>query len=145
MSDDKKIFVDDDWKAEARREKERLAQQEQKRPERDEMPAVSFIELVNLLTMQALAGLGLMATQGGERIPPNLELAKHFIDMLQMLEDKTRNNLNAEEKKLLDTTLYELRMQFVQRVGGGGLGAAGAMGGMAGPAGGAPRPGIFGE
>lgn len=118
-----KIIVDDDWKAEARREKERLAEKEAQSPRAGGagLPAApSFVELLNLLAMQALAGLGLLATHGGERIPPQPEVAKHFIDMLQMLEDKTKGNLSPDEKKLLDQTLYELRMQFVQRFSGAG-------------------------
>jgi len=115
--DDKKIFVDDDWKAEARREKERLAK-EAVRPEA--LPVPSFAELINLIVMQVMVGMGMVGSPGGERIPPNLEVAKHFIDMLQVLEDKTRNNLTPEEKALLDQVLYETRMTFVQVAGGAG-------------------------
>lgn len=112
----KKIIVDDDWKAEARREKERLVQ-EASGPA--ELPPPSLEELVNLIAVQALAAMGLLPGPGGERIPPQVEVAKHFIDMLQLLEDKTRNNLTPEEKRLLDQVLYETRMSFVQAVGGG--------------------------
>lgn len=114
--EEKKIIVDNDWKAEAKREKERLAAE----PDRGgPLPAPGFAELVNLIVMQAMAGLGLLAGPGGERIPPNLEVAKHFIDLLQVLDDKTRNNLAPAEKTLLDQVLYELRMTFVQVAGGG--------------------------
>ncbi len=51
----------------------------------------------------------------------NIEVAKHFIDMLQMLEDKTRNNLTPDEKRLLDQVLYETRMSFVQMAGAGAV------------------------
>lgn len=120
MADDKKILVDDDWKAQARAEKERLAEQQKAAAgPREGMPHPSFIEIVNLIMMQAMAGLGMLQGAGGERIPPNVEVAKHFIDMLQILEDKTKGNLNPEEKKLLDQVLYEMRMRFVQRAGGG--------------------------
>jgi hypothetical protein len=113
---EKKIIVDDDWKAEAKREKERLATQ----PDRaGPLPAPNFAELLNLIVMQAMAGLGLLAGPGGERVPPNLEIAKHFIDMLQVLEDKTKNNLTPAEKTMLDQVLYEMRMTFVQLAGGG--------------------------
>ena len=115
--DDKKILVDDDWKAEARREKERLAK-EAVRPEA--LPVPSFAELINLIVMQVMVGMGMVGSPGGERIPPNLEVAKHFIDMLQVVEDKTRNNLTPEEKALLDQVLYETRMTFVQVAGGAG-------------------------
>ena len=114
----KKIFVDDDWKAEAEREKERLAEQASP-PPADRLPQASFAELVNLLAVQALAGLGLLTGPGGERVPPQLDMAKHFIDLLQMLDDKTRGNLAPEEKKMLDQVLYEIRMHYVQTASGG--------------------------
>ncbi len=110
----KKFVVDDDWKAQARREKERLAAESDKT---EQFPAPSFGELVNLLVMQAMVGFGLVSGPDGRRIPPHLETAKHFIDMLQVLEDKTRNNLTADEKKLMDQVLYELRLQYVQFAG----------------------------
>jgi hypothetical protein len=115
----KKIIVDDDWKAEARREKERLAEEEQARPQGGG-PAgpAGFADILNLLVMQAMAGLGMLAAPGGQPLPPNLEMAKHFIDLLQVLEDKTKGNLTPEEKGLLDQVLYEMRMTFVQIAGG---------------------------
>lgn len=119
MADEpKKILVDDDWKAQARREKEQLAAQLGTQP--DALPAASFVELINLLVMNAMAGLGMMAGPGGKPIPPNLEAAKHFVDMLQLLEDKTKGNLTNEEKKLLDQMLYEMRMYYVQAASGRG-------------------------
>jgi hypothetical protein len=122
MADDpgKKLFVDDDWKAEAQREKERLAEQTAARSEK--LPGASIAELVNLLAMQALAGLGLLTGPGGERVPPQLELAKHFIDLIQVLDDKTRGNLTPDEKKMLDQVLYEIRMHYVQIASGGAAG-----------------------
>lgn len=114
--EEKKIIVDDDWKAEAKREKERLASQTAERPK---LPEPSFAELVNIIVVQAMAALGLLSGPGGQRVPPDPEAAKHFIDMLQLVEDKTKNNLTAEEKALLDQVLYETRMAFVQVAGGG--------------------------
>lgn len=129
MSDEKKIIIDDDWKQEAQREKERLAAETAAAADADgPMPAPSFLELLNLLVMQSLVGLGAISGPGGERIPPNLEVAKHYIDMLQMLEEKTKGNLNAEEQKVLDQTLYEIRMRYIQMTSGGG-GISGAPGG----------------
>jgi hypothetical protein len=116
---EKKIFVDDDWKAEAEREKERLAGQAGAQPRQEKLPPASIAELINLLAMQALAGLGLLTGPNGERMPPQLELAKHFIDLLQTLEDKTRGNLTPEEKKMFDQVLYEIRMHYVQAASGG--------------------------
>lgn len=107
----KKIIVDDDWKAEARREKERLAQQ---MAAEEKLPEASLVEIINLIAMQAIAALGLVATPDGRRLPPDLELAKHYVDLLQVLDDKTRGNLTPEEKKTLDQVLYEMRMNYVQ-------------------------------
>jgi hypothetical protein len=126
---EKKIIVDDDWKAEARREKERL---EQEVAVPGALPAPSFAELINIVAMQAMAGLGLLAGPNGERMPPHLETAKHFIDMLQVLDDKTKGHLTPEEKTMLDQVLYETRIAFVQMAGG-----APGLGGAPGPA--APR------
>jgi hypothetical protein len=50
----------------------------------------------------------------GERHPPNLALAQQMIDILAMLEEKTRGNLSAEERQLIDQVLYELRMRYVE-------------------------------
>jgi hypothetical protein len=119
--EEKKIIVDDDWKAEAKREKERAAQEAVRT---EPLPSPAFGELVNIIVMQAMAGLGLLRGPGGESLPPNLEVAKHFIDLLQLLDDKTKGNLTPDEKRLLDQVLYETRMTFVQMAGGGVPGAA---------------------
>ena len=116
--EEKKIIVDDDWKAEARQEKERLAEETVKH---EPLPDPTFAELINMIAMQALVGMGGMSGPGGEHIPPNLEAAKHYIDMLQLLEDKTKNNLTDEEKELLDQVLYEMRMRYVQSSSGGAV------------------------
>lgn len=116
MADEpKKIIVDDDWKSEARREKERLAAQESVDPG---IPPADFASLLNLIVMQAAVGLGMLAGgPGGERIPPDLPVARHFIDLLALLEDKTRNNLTPEEKALLTQVLHDLRLKYVQLSG----------------------------
>lgn len=129
--DQPSLHIDTDWKKQAQEEKQRLAEQEQKkaaersaagpapgrrpmtggRPAR-EMPPASFASLVNTLVTQALFYLGDLAPQGGEPMV-NLDMAKHQIDTLSMLEDKTKGNLTDEEKRLLDTALYEGRMRYV--------------------------------
>jgi hypothetical protein len=47
-------------------------------------------------------------------VDKNLDLARHFIDTLAILQDKTRGNLSLEEQRLLDNSLTELRFRFVQ-------------------------------
>ena len=111
------LHIDSDWKTEAAQEKERLANQERSsHPTTGAEPAANFIELVNLMAMQAAIGLGGYQGPGGERIPPNPIVAKHHIDLLEVLEKKTAGNLTEEEKRILDGVLYELRLQYVQAV-----------------------------
>jgi hypothetical protein len=103
-------------------------------------PDASFAELLNMLVMQAMAGFGAMATPDGQRIPPNMGIAKHFVDMLQVLSDKTQGNLTEEEQKILDQVLYELRMRYVEMAtaaAGGGQAPGGAA-----PSGGGEGPSI---
>ena len=118
------LYIDSDWKEEAAREKQRLAEQEKQEaaqeaaaggtsPKGDE---ATFVELLNLLAMQAAIGLGGFQGSGGERIPPNPVAAKHHIDLLEILKNKTEGNLTDDEKQALDGVLYELRMQYVQAV-----------------------------
>ena len=118
----RKIIVDDDWKAQAQKEKERLARETEQKAGPGAMPGPlpgpSFVEAVNLIVMQAMVGLGLVAGPGGERIPPNLEMAKHYIDLLDVLEQKTQGNLTEDEKKLLDQVLYDLRLRYVEMASG---------------------------
>lgn len=115
MADAPKIHIDDDWKSEAAREKEKLAETVEKHTERT-LPKADFIGLVNLLAMQAMVGLGGFAGPGGQEIPPNLEMAKHHIDLLDVLDRKTQGNLDPDEKRLMDTTLHQLRMAYVEMV-----------------------------
>jgi len=77
-----------------------------------ELPQASFATLVQSLLTQVLFYLGDLATRGGEPMI-NLDMAKHNIDTLNILEDKTRGNLSDDEKRLLDAALYEARMRYV--------------------------------
>ena len=116
--EEKKIIVDDDWKAEAKKEKARLAQET---TTQESLPDPTFAELINMIAIQAMVGFGGMAGPGGERIPPNLEIAKHYVDMLQVLEDKIKGNLTDDEKNLLDQVIYEVRMRYIQSASGGAV------------------------
>jgi hypothetical protein len=112
-----KIIVDDDWKNQAQAEKEKLAQETDKGAagagER-EIPPASFTTLVGSLLTQVFMALGGYEDPQTKRRYVDLDLAKHYIDTLVVLEAKTKGNLTDEEKKLLDRSLYEARMQYVQ-------------------------------
>ena len=67
------------------------------------------------IKMQAEMQMGLLHFgEESERPEPNLPLARHFIDTLSVLADKTQGNLSMEEKRLLENSLTELRFRFVQ-------------------------------
>ena len=120
-----KIIVDEDWKAEAQKEKEILAAQEEAEKEkaqeekqaRGPLPQGNFAALISMLTTQALFALGLLQVKGQEKREPDLELAKYNIDMLETLEEKTKGNLTQEEEAVLSNTLNELRMGYVKVAG----------------------------
>jgi hypothetical protein len=82
------------------------------------MPPASFEFLVTSLRAQAEIQLGLMHFGPEEERPkPNPPLARHAIDMLGVLQEKTRGNLTLEEQRFLENSLTELRFRFVQVVG----------------------------
>ena len=57
----------------------------------------------------------------GEKVPANLEGAAQMIEILGLLEQKTRGNLTAEERQVLEQVLYELRLRFVEASSGSKL------------------------
>ena len=60
-----------------------------------------------------MAALGQMPGEDGQPMPVNLEYARHFIDLMGVLEEKTTGNLEDEEKSFLQETLHQMRMLFV--------------------------------
>ena len=79
------------------------------------LPPATFEFLVLSLKMQTEMQLGLLHFgDEKEKDQPNLEAARHSIDMLAMIQAKTVNNLSLEEKRLLDNSLTELRFRCVQ-------------------------------
>ena len=130
MSDDESpiLHVDDDWKQQAQAEKQKLAEKEKAakaKPAAEgtgdaaasapgQIPLADFTTLVSSLATQALFSMGAMPDpQTGQRYT-NLDHARHHIDSLTVLEEKTKGNLTEEEQKTLTTTLYELRSSYVQ-------------------------------
>jgi hypothetical protein len=83
--------------------------------ERHPLPPATFEFLVFSLRAQAEMQMGLMHFGPEEERPePDLDLARHSIDMLGVLEEKTKGNLKLEEQRLLENSLTELRFRFVQ-------------------------------
>ena len=77
------------------------------------LPAVNFSSFVTSLAQTALMHLGELAGPGTGAKSVELGLARHTIDALGMLEEKTKGNLDEGEAKLLSSLLYELRSKFV--------------------------------
>ena len=117
-----KIVVDEDWKSRVRAEREAArsgtkaatANTEQPDPTAGgRLPPASFELLLSTLAAQALTAMGKLPdpVQGHAVVRP--DLAQHYIDLLGMLEQKTKGNLAKDEAEMLDGLLHQLRMTFV--------------------------------
>ena len=73
----------------------------------------SFVNFVMSIASNAAASLGMMEHPATHEREVDLELGKHWIDVLGMLQKKTKGNLTPQEQKMLDGLLRDLRMQFV--------------------------------
>ena len=83
-------------------------------------PALSFVEFVIGLATNAAVHFGdLPDPISGQRSEPNIDGATQVIEILSLLEQKTRGNLTAEERQVLEQVLFEVRMRFVQVRGDG--------------------------
>ena len=73
-----------------------------------------FVQFVMIQSQNVLYSLGLIAPPGAEPPEPNLEVARMLIDQLEMIADKTRNNLTKEEAEVLTNSLQRLRLTFIE-------------------------------
>lgn len=73
-----------------------------------------FLDLVSLFGTQALMALGKLANPATGKAEKNLDAARLFIDLLEMVERKTTGNLTPDESKVLKATLTDLRLMFVE-------------------------------
>ena len=78
------------------------------------MPPANFETLLSTIVTQALFAMGAIPDPQTGQPMLHLDLARHHIDMLTVLEDKTKGNLSDDESKALSSTLYELRSRYVQ-------------------------------
>ena len=84
-------------------------------------PPVNFTTFVLSLSTSALLHLGVVPPEelgGGVAQEVNLPMARQTIEILEMIRDKTRGNLSADEKALLDHALHDLRMRYVETASG---------------------------
>ena len=85
------------------------------------MSEISFTAFVISLASSAAIHFGDIPDPESDERPaePNLEGAQQMIEILSLLEEKTRGNLTAEERQVLEQVLYELRMRYLEASGGG--------------------------
>ena len=81
------------------------------------LPMIDFSTFVVSLNAAVLANLGIIDEPGTSRRTKNLPLAKQTIDVLAMLEEKTRGNLTQDEATMLKSVLYDLRIIYVRELG----------------------------
>ncbi len=114
---EKKIIVDEDWKEQAQREKEMLAAALEREEKEKHLPPAeaSFALLATSLATQAMMALGDLENPITRKRETHLGEAKFHIDMLEMLEKKTKGNLAPEEAKLLEGLLFDLRLRYVEK------------------------------
>ena len=112
------LVSDEDWKNRVKAEDAKLdaALQDKETPadsdDAVELPEASFITLLQMLSTQSIVALGLIPGPDGK---PHVELpvARHFIDLLAVVESKTKGNLSTPEAEFLEGTLHELRMAYI--------------------------------
>jgi hypothetical protein len=135
MAEEQPSFqIDTDWKKQAQEEKRQLAEAAKEKAAAAAAPAASkaspstgapagrragralpppgFGSLVQSVMTQILYYLGELAGSTGQA-GIDLDLAKHHLDVLSVLEEKTKNNLSLEEQSIIDAALYETRTRFV--------------------------------
>jgi hypothetical protein len=84
-------------------------------PNQQRAPAINFVAFVLSLAHTTAVHLGDTEDPvSGRKIEPHLPAAQQMIDILSLLEEKTRGNLTPEERQLLEQLLYELRVRFVE-------------------------------
>ena len=133
-SEEPKLIIDEDWKTQVEREKEELKRKQAQGEDAsaaeaappqsehsteedvDELPPpppASLPFLITSLATQAMASLGQIPDDDGNPLPVQLSYARHFIDLIGIIEEKTRGNLTDEESRYLQETLHQMRMMFL--------------------------------
>jgi hypothetical protein len=85
-----------------------------------EIPPADFTMLVSMFSTQAMVALGVIPNPADGKAEANFPLARHFIDLLGILQEKTRRNLTGHESQLLEQSLHELRLAYVELSRSGG-------------------------
>lgn len=130
---DKKDFIIKDKRIFAEKDEDQPIKEEKKKPSEEpavetsesatdqeeertdyQLPEINFATFIFSLNHSVLVHLGVMEDPSTGKKVRNLPLAKQTIDILGMLEEKTRGNLEDDEEKMLKNILYDLRMIYIK-------------------------------
>jgi len=118
-AEEKKIIVDEDWKAKVEREREELRAKQPpgaapSSPDDPPLPPPSITSLAGVLALEAMTCLGSLPDPISGKVHVRLHRARHLIDTIEMLRRTTQGNVSPEETAALEEILHELRLGFVQ-------------------------------
>lgn len=108
MDEARKKRLDDEWKNQCDKEKEEARKSEQTYHQ------PTFSIFLSSLSMQAMIAMGKVENPLTKKIESNPEQARFLIDTLDIIKEKTKNNLTTEEATLLDDYLFNLRMMYIE-------------------------------
>jgi len=125
MAEEKKIIIDEDWKAQVQAEKEAATKNkaatsgEAEAPQRPvpedvPLPPASFEGLLTMLATEAFLALGHVPHPVTGKATVHRHQAKYVIDLIEVLREKTRGNLTEAEQQLMENLLHQLRLTFVE-------------------------------
>lgn len=109
-----KLIVDSDWKSQAQAEKQRLAEKEAAQAAQAKEREPAFEDIVSFLTQNAMMYMGYFPDPETGQAMVALDYAKIYIDLMGILETKTKGNLTPTEAEFLTKTAADLRAGFVQ-------------------------------
>jgi hypothetical protein len=131
MSEELRKKVDESWKERVEQEKQQPSPAQPAAPSgsaeavskpsagaEKEFPEARFDLFLSGLALEALIALGEAPHPATRKHAANLPQARYLIDLLGVLEEKTRGNLSVDEERLLKDTLYQLRMRYLAKTGG---------------------------
>lgn len=98
------------------REKDEGSSTENIETQQGPLPEIDFIHFIFSLSTSAFIQLGEIEDPFTKKISKNLPLAKQTIDLIGMLKEKTKGNLTADEEKVIEQVLFDLRMRYVKAV-----------------------------
>ena len=108
MPEERRKKVDEEWKTQVEKEKREA------KAKNEPYHEPTFTIFLSSISMQAMIALGKLENPVTKKLEKNMEQARFLIDTLSILKEKTKGNLTSEEEKLLEESLFNLRLMYVQ-------------------------------